>query len=314
MAAAELPPIPTRYAKALCHLNHARRTQRLGLILGSGVSDSLRIPKWPQLIRALELQLGYEAGGAPESYRAEQLFQHYKKKRTTELGWESDERLRLDAAILAHHSMPSRYVYYIVGAVSSGKSTTLRNLRSLATIEEWPNQMPAVMNRPSVGLRRVQEAQIDKRLEDAIWIKNSELRSIKTGLVAVDRAPLDFIAFPTRATESLGVTARKRAKTVLGRLQTSGLRDLCPGQILLVQADTEILVERQLQRGRGRAKPQDVASGSSARYLNKQKERLSQIYSSAIAVGSVITTDRCSIETTAIATLKLLPARSKRTN
>ena len=46
--------------------------------------------------------------------------------------------------LLALQSMVSRYVYYIVGAVSSGKSTTLRHLRDLATVEEWPGdtQMP----------------------------------------------------------------------------------------------------------------------------------------------------------------------------
>ena len=93
--------------------------------------------------------------------------------------------------LLAHHSMVSRYVYYIVGAVSSGKSTTLRHLRDLATIEEWPSHMPTVMNRPSLGLKKTQEAMIDEQLENAIWIKNSEIRDIKTGIVAVDRAPLE---------------------------------------------------------------------------------------------------------------------------
>jgi len=420
MAAAAASPIAERYAKALCHLNHARRTQRLGLILGSGVSDSLGIPKWKQLIEKLEEKLSYDSRGAPESYSAEQLFQHYKKRKSHQLGWTKSDRL--DAAItagwrdvvgqclytnfrgkngrpnqsaykekiklhpylsrlgrlaqdaqlvvthnfddalevaidldpsmtappnrryhtfwkpepflrrgmvniyhpngftplrrgikgsenlvlteasfadhlantnteeshfllrhladktcliighslsdgtlknalrqhanqrpghvnyyvhysrhgevdlsadqrsaireanfetynlvtifasssdiaeilqmvsmsegdleglLAHHSMVSRYVYYIVGAVSSGKSTTLRHLRDLATIEEWPSHMPTVMNRPSLGLKKTQEAMIDEQLENAIWIKNSEIRDIKTGIVAVDRAPLE---------------------------------------------------------------------------------------------------------------------------
>jgi hypothetical protein len=55
---------------------------------------------------------------------------------------------------LAHHSIPSRFVYYLIGAVSSGKSTVLRHLRNLETIEEWPNRMPPVMNRPSIGLKK----------------------------------------------------------------------------------------------------------------------------------------------------------------
>ena len=78
--------ISQRYAKALCHLNHARRSDRLGLILGSGVSDELKIPKWVKLIEQIDSKLNYNSKGSPESYRAEQLFQHYKKKETDELG------------------------------------------------------------------------------------------------------------------------------------------------------------------------------------------------------------------------------------
>jgi hypothetical protein len=534
MAAAAPSPIAKRYARALCHLNYAWRTQRLGLILGSGVSDSLGIPKWKDLIGRIGAQLDYDSGGAPESYRAEQLFQHYKKKRADELGWPRGERL--DAAItagwrdvvagclytkfrgkngqlnlnaykgkikkhpylsqlgklaqhvqlvvthnfddaleividldpssavlpnrryhsfwkpepflrrgmvniyhpngftplrrdlkgsenlvmteasfadhlantnteeshfllrhladkscliighslsdgtlknalrqhanqrpghvnyyvhwnrrgeaglsddqrnaireanfetynlvtifasssdiaeilrivsmdeddleglLAHHSMVSRYVYYIVGAVSSGKSTTLRHLRDLATIEEWPGNMPTVMNRPSVGLKRSQEAEIDARLENAIWTKNCEIRAVKTGIVAVDRAPLDFIAFPVKATETLGVTARKRGSAVLERLETSDLRDLCSGQVIVVQADTELLVARQLQRT-GRTKPEEVADGSAGRYLERQRERLAEVYKKAIDSGSMVETDRCSIAVSVKAAARII--------
>jgi hypothetical protein len=474
---------PKRYARALCHLNHACRTKRLGIILGSGVSDDLGIPKWKDLIDRIEKKLDYSSGNDPESYRAEQLFQHYRKKKIDELSWTVRERI--DAAILsgwrdivgsclyaayqnkngkfkadayrekidqhpyfralgilarksqlvvthnfddalevaidmdptvtakpnrryhsfwkpepflrrdmvniyhpngfkplvpglrgsenlilteatfadhlantnteesnfflrhladktclivghsladgtlknalrqhanqrpghvnyyvhwtsggeaslsedqrnaireanfetynlvtifansaeiaevleivamdesalegllAHHSVVSRYVYYIVGAVSAGKSTMLRNLRDLATVEEWPGNMPPVMNRPSIGLPKTQEELIDERLEDAIWNKNAEIRNIKAGLVAVDRAPLDFIAFPSRPSESLGVTARKRGNAVLERLVGGDFRDLCPGQVIVVRAAAEVLVERQLQRG-GRTSP-----------------------------------------------------------
>ena len=76
MVSATPDPIAKRYARALCHLNHARSFERLGLILGSGVSDDLGIPKWTDLIKQIDCDLSYDSGGAPESYRAEQLFQH----------------------------------------------------------------------------------------------------------------------------------------------------------------------------------------------------------------------------------------------
>jgi hypothetical protein len=527
-------PIAKRYARALCHLNHARRTHRLGLILGSGISDDLGIPKWRALIEQIESKLNYNSGGAPESYRAEQLFQHYKRKRIEELGWTNENRLNaavtagwretvaeclyrkfraangklnytayekkirehpylknlgtlartaqlvvthnfddaLEVAIdidptvsakpnrryhsfwrpepflrrgmvniyhpngftplqrrlkgsenlilteasfadhlantnteeahfllrhladktclivghslsdgtlknalrqhanqrpghvnyylhwtskgergltedqrnaireanfetynlvtifassdeiaeilrivsmtedeiegfLARHSAISRYVYYVVGAVSSGKTTILRNLRDLATVEEWPSNMPVVMNRPSVGLKRTQEEAIDEHLEEAIWTKNSEIRNIRVGIIAVDRAPLDFVAFPAKSSETLGMTARKRSHAVLGRLEEDNLRQLCAGQVLLVQAGANILVERQLQRG-GRTTPEEVANGSAARYLERQRDRLAKIYKQSLDSDSSVETDRCTVAASVKAAAKII--------
>src|ERR1041384_7049909 len=91
--------VATRYTKAICHLNHARRTRRLGLILGAGVSRELQIPDWKELIDRIQAQLNYAPRNDPETYRAEQLFQHYRKRRTQELGWDNGQKL--DSAIVA---------------------------------------------------------------------------------------------------------------------------------------------------------------------------------------------------------------------
>lgn len=194
--------------------------------------------------------------------------------------------------VLALDSIPAKYVYYIVGTVSAGKSTTLRHLRDLATIEEWPARMPAVMNRPSVGLKSTEEEKIDQHLEEAIWRKNCEIRDIKVGMVAVDRAPLDFIAFPSKSRETAGVTARKRASSVLGRLGDNDLRDLCVGQVIVLEANSAALLYRQLQRGSSRATPADAANGSAERYLKKQQSLIAKIYKRPIQEGSTVRTDR----------------------
>ncbi len=192
---------------------------------------------------------------------------------------------------LAHSSITSRYVYYIVGSVSAGKSTTLRHLRDLATVEEWPNRMPVEMNKQSVGLERMVEEKIDVGLEEAVWRKNCEIEDIKVGLIAVDRGPLDFIAFPSEERETMGAIARRRARTVLARLEENGLRDLCPGQVILLQAAPSVLTYRQLQRG-GRTTPDQVADGSAEKYLKRQRETLAKIYREAIDRGSAVRTDR----------------------
>jgi hypothetical protein len=196
---------------------------------------------------------------------------------------------------LAHFDvMSTRYVYFVVGAVSSGKSTIIRNLRDLETIEEWPLSMPPVMNRPSVGLNDKDKNDVDLGLEEAIWKKNSAARDIKTGIVAIDRAPLGFIAFPTGLAETPADTVRLRTKPVLKRLEANKFHDLCIGQVIVVQADPEILLERQIQRGR-QTKPEEIANGNAQEYLRQQQVRLASVYSSAIASGSFVKTNRCSL-------------------
>ena len=67
--------------------------------MGAGVSHDLKLPRWGALIDGIEAALDYKTGNAPEAYRAEQLFQHYKGIRTRELGWEPGDNL--NAAIVA---------------------------------------------------------------------------------------------------------------------------------------------------------------------------------------------------------------------
>lgn len=515
-------------------MNYACRAGRLGLILGSGVSDELGLPKWRSLIESLEKVLNYDSGGAPESYRAEQLFQHYKKTRMAELGWANKERT--DAAVLsgwrdtvskclyakfvkangsfdessyrrkierhpylkdlarvaqqsqlvvthnfddaletaisvdpsvtslpnrkyhsfwrpepflrrgmvniyhpngytplspglkgsenlilteasfadhlantnteeshfllrhladktclivghsladgtlknalrqhanqrpghvnyyvhwvgggesslsedqrdaireanfetynlvtifasseqvaeilrlvamsedglegqlAHYGVPARYVYYFVGAVSSGKSTMIRHLRDISTVEEWPVKMPVAMNRPSIGLAKTDEEKIDESLEEAIWNKNSEIRGVKVGVVAVDRAPIDFLAFPSKKSETMGKVAKRRGGRVLARLAANNWRDFCPGQVIVVRADAEILVDRQLQRG-GRTTPEEVSGGKTFRYLEKQRDLLLEVYVSALRIGSVVDTDRCTVAVSVKAAARII--------
>lgn len=125
---------------------------------------------------------------------------------------------------MSAEDIQSRYTYYICGAVSSGKSTVLSHLRSTATLEEWPDKMPSAMTKPSTEVNSSTKADIDVKLEEAIWRKNEEIGKIKVGLVTVDRAPLDFIAFPDNETETSADTARNRHGKVLRRLQRDQFR------------------------------------------------------------------------------------------
>ncbi|HTC51122.1 MAG TPA: SIR2 family protein [Steroidobacteraceae bacterium] len=195
---------------------------------------------------------------------------------------------------LSAADLPSKYVYYICGAVSSGKSTIISHLRSIATIEEWPDRMPEEMNRPSIELKDSEEVTIDERLEVAIWRKNEEIRKIIVGLVAVDRAPLDFIAFPRDENETPFQVAVTRHSRVLRRLEQDGFKELVKGQVILVYADASSLLERQIQRGRPPTE-EELRSGKAKSYLNRQSELMSEIYAEAVRSGSTVQGDSCSL-------------------
>jgi hypothetical protein len=191
-------------------------------------------------------------------------------------------------------SLRHRFVYYICGAVSSGKSTILSHLRSIATVEEWPNRMPAAMNKLSVNTTPGERSEIDDGLDGAIWKKNEEIGETDVGLVAVDRAPLDFIAFPDEDGEKPEATARNRYKKVLNRFVAEDFNNLCPGQIIFIQAEPKTLLQRQIQRGRS-PKEDDPTSEKTLAGLQLQQNVMLDIYDSAIKAGSSARGDRCSV-------------------
>jgi hypothetical protein len=199
----------------------------------------------------------------------------------------------------------SRFVYYICGTVSAGKSTVLSHLRNVATVEEWPERMPAAMNRPSTELERPQEEAIDVKLEDAIWRKNEEVGKVKVGIVAVDRGPLDFIAFPNEEGESAQDVAKKRYGVVLKRISRKCFKDFCEGQVVLVMSGLESLLKRQVQRGR-EEKGDDASFSKTRKYLARQSDLISDIYQLPISEMSFVHGDECSVGTSLQAVLRIV--------
>jgi hypothetical protein len=77
-----------RYPKAICHLNYAlKQSEKLGFILGAGISCDLKIPTWKVLLTEIEKRVSYDGqfSPGPESYRGEQLFQYFRKNKSDEL-------------------------------------------------------------------------------------------------------------------------------------------------------------------------------------------------------------------------------------
>jgi deoxyadenosine/deoxycytidine kinase len=75
--------------------------------------------------------------------------------------------------------------------------------------------------------------------------------------------------------------------------------------VIVVQADPEVLLERQLQR-RGRTMPEQVADGSAKRYLKSQQDRLAEIYKPMLKQGSRIKPNRYSVVAAAKAAARII--------
>jgi hypothetical protein len=127
--------------------------------------------------------------------------------------------------------------------------------------------------------------------------------------VAVDRAPLDFIAFPDNETESSTETARNRHDKVLRRFQREQYRDLCDGQIILVETGENVLLERQIQRGRLQPSHAQFQSSKELEYLANQQKLMCQIYAATIKAKSNVRGDCCSVAVIAHAPQALVKRR-----
>lgn len=160
----------------------------------------------------------------------------------------------------------SRYHYYIVGPVASGKSSLIEQLRCFGTFEEWTRSPPREMYRSFSSLSPVEQNKVDDFVYRELKEKNRRMDTAGVGLHFMDRAPLDLYAFSATEDENIKKTRQLREKVT----HSSPLRN---GMIIFLHADGDRLVKRNLGRGRV-----PETSGNSE-YLSKQATALREVYS-----------------------------------
>ena len=159
--------------------------------------------------------------------------------------------------------LKKRYVYYLSGAVGSGKSSVIQHLKSLSTLAEWVDQRPALLERPHTALSDGERREVDHWVSAQFRRKNFRLLANKDLLLACDRTPLDPLAFAEVA------DVPRRAKEHLGVLQpTAAGERLVPGHIVLLTASAEELMARAKERHKG----------ATLDYLRRQQERFKQLF------------------------------------
>ncbi|WP_375461033.1 hypothetical protein [uncultured Enterovirga sp.] len=158
--------------------------------------------------------------------------------------------------------------FYVVGSVSSGKSSLVERLRAFKTFEEWPEPPLELMFKDPKTLGNEEEKQVDGWVLRQLAKKNESMRSASYGIYIMDRAPLDLFAFSKQPSDNV-----KKARELKVLIKESGIES---GQIIFLRADKETLFERQVRRGRG---PEWLkAAAYNAEELQKQADKLHKIY------------------------------------
>lgn len=157
----------------------------------------------------------------------------------------------------------NKYRYFITGSVSVGKSTMISHFQSLKTYDEWLEPLPDGMEKDPAKVQNGDIDQIDKWIAKQIGLKNTHLKHNSKGLNIIDRAPLDAFAFTP---DNEWVEKAKLIKE--GISPGKSQRKLCPGHIILMIGDPQVMASRAIMRHKD----------TDAESLDKRQEKLKQIY------------------------------------
>lgn len=184
-----------------------------------------------------------------------------------------DERNFNDAIEGMEPDRRTTFHYYIVGPVAAGKSTLLEHLRCFETLEEWTRPPPKEMYLASTKISAAEQQIVDEFLNQELKEKNRRMVTAGVGIHFVDRAPLDLYAFTQTAEEM------KRKSRELRDVVTRN-KALQQGEIIMIEADPNTLVKRNMARGR----PPEKAGQDE--YFREQIKKLKEIYTPTFVIST----------------------------
>lgn len=168
-----------------------------------------------------------------------------------------------------------RYVYYLSGAVGSGKSSVVQQLKSLSSVAEWVDQRPALLEKPHTSLNEQERKQIDDWISHQFRRKNFRLLASKDLVLACDRTPLDPLVF----VEENDVELRARQHLKVIQPSPDG-ESLVPGHVIVLTASAEELMARAKERHKG----------ATLEYLRQQQERFAALFGAGAPAVTVLST------------------------
>jgi hypothetical protein len=158
-----------------------------------------------------------------------------------------------------------KQVFYLSGIPGIGKTTVLRHLAGLQTLDEWVEEAHPLLLEPHSKLSEGQRDQLDQWIARQFQLKNQVLRGFNDGIFLVERGPLDPLAFESDDRVS------SKANWYANQLEVERL-PLQAGHVFLLHGDTDV-VERRIA-GR-QSKTQKAA------YLDLLQSQMKSVYGPA---------------------------------
>jgi len=158
----------------------------------------------------------------------------------------------------------TKRVFYLSGIPGIGKTTVLRRIGGLQTLDEWVEEPHELLLRPHSDLTPGERTRLDQWIASQFRLKNETLRNLGEGIYFVERGPLDPLAFEHED------SVADKAAWYADQLEI-GRHLLEPGHVILLHGDTSI-VERRIARRQAQEQP--------ATYLGGLQDQMRQLYES----------------------------------
>ena len=184
----------------------------------------------------------------------------------------------------------TEYCYYLTGPVGSGKTTTLEQIRSVGTFDEWVDRRHSLLGRPHTELAAVERAGVDEWINQQFRKKNRRISTAFNLVALVDRSPLDPLYFVAdRDSES------KRAKELLQWMAPSQgpITRIAPGHLIVLKCDPRVLKLRLAPRDKTYTEEQlisqaktieDLWCGQPAAVIDTTNMSISQVVAKVLEI------------------------------
>jgi len=135
----------------------------------------------------------------------------------------------------------TEYRYYLTGPVGTGKTTTLEQLKSIATFDEWVDRRNTLLGRPHSELSEDQRAEVDGWINQQFRKKNRRVSAASQVIAVVDRSPLDPLYF----VKDDSAVATRASELLTWMVPPEGtVKSIAAGHLIVLTCDPRVLVLR----------------------------------------------------------------------